>query len=1123
MQAHKRRTLDGWSLVVLAVAAVLLALVWLLYNERVRYEYEAAVSAAVKQSSMLARVLEQHTEKTLRAVQQTLDRVADEYERQGNGLDLYRLREQGALDSSMLQSIGVLDETGDLVLASATNRRMDMSDRDYFQALRGDPARRIAIGRPVKDRLSHKWIIPIAVPIRKADGGFGGAVIAGVEPAYFIDFYQVDDFGPRGSVMLGDLKGYVLARRAGSVDSFGSDIRGGLLMNALREAPVGDFVGTGQFENTPRYVSYRTLEAFGVFVSVGLAIEDALAPFYERRRVQRAIAFATTFFILLSAVALLAALARQRRARERIAYHRSVLETQREASPDAIALVQNGKVVSCNGRFREMWGSLVVCDRQQGTRLAELLRVHLNEMPREFELDDEGTLVVHTGELQTADGRNIDYYGAPVIAPHGEYYGRVWYFRDITEQRRIEALRRTEALQRQTILDNIPDAAWFKDLDSRYLAVNRAYATALGFAPEQMVGKTDADLFPADIAERYRAGDLAVIRGVAPGRVEEFIMLFCDGVKHPVEIFRAPVHDDRGAVIGVVGVARDLADRRRTEEQLCLSAKAFENIGDGVVVMAEDRTTISVNTAFCKMTGYAPEEVHGKAAPIFDESRHDQGFAAELWNEVHRAGEWSGEVWNRRKNGEVYPQYLRLNVVKSEAGVPTHFVGICTDITSLKRYEQQLHHQAHHDALTGLPNRISFQKRTAEAIMRAARSGARLAVMLLDVDRFKSINDSLGHAAGDEVLRAVAERLRASLREVDAVARFGGDEFGILLDSIDDNHGAARVAQKLLDELGKPLHIQGQELYITASIGISCYPEDGTDPEVLFMNSDAAMYRAKEEGRNAFRFYSREMNARATQYLYIANGLRQALERDELCLYYQPRWSLADGSIAGVEALVRWRHPQRGLIPPNEFIPVAEEAGLMGRLTEWVLHEACRQRRVWQDAGVDVGRVAVNLPASEFRDPLLAQKLYAVLMETRVSARWLEIEVTESMLMENPERTASILSQIKSLGVEIAVDDFGTGYSSLNYLKRFPLDYLKIDQSFVRGLPDDPDDCAITRTIIGLAKSLDLRLVAEGVETAAQEAFLRRAGCDFVQGYLRSKPVPPEDIPRLSKSVPVAV
>nr|PZN05037.1 MAG: hypothetical protein DIU74_02670 [Pseudomonadota bacterium] len=272
-------------------------MVWLLYNERVRYEYEAAVSAAVKQSSMLARVLEQHTEKTLRAVQQTLDRVADEYERQGNGLDLYRLREQGALDSSMLQSIGVLDETGDLVLASATNRRMDMSDRDYFQALRGDPARRIAIGRPVKGRLSHKWIIPIAVPIRKADGGFGGAVIAGVEPAYFIDFYQVDDFGPRGSVMLGDLKGYVLARRAGSVDSFDSDIRGGLLMNALREAPVGDFVGTGQFENTPRYVSYRTLEAFGVFVSVGLAIEDALAPFYERRRVQRAIAFATTFFI----------------------------------------------------------------------------------------------------------------------------------------------------------------------------------------------------------------------------------------------------------------------------------------------------------------------------------------------------------------------------------------------------------------------------------------------------------------------------------------------------------------------------------------------------------------------------------------------------------------------------------------------------------------------------------------------------------------------------------------------------------------------------------------------------------------------------------------------------------
>jgi diguanylate cyclase (GGDEF)-like protein/PAS domain S-box-containing protein len=566
------------------------------------------------------------------------------------------------------------------------------------------------------------------------------------------------------------------------------------------------------------------------------------------------------------------------------------------------------------------------------------------------------------------------------------------------------------------------------------------------------------------------------------------------------------------AFVGVINLYARQKDFYTPEVQALLNDLAA-NVSFGL-----DTLIVSVNPAFCAITGYRHEEILGRTPKFLQSGRHDAAFYSAMWREIEQAGHWRGEIWDRRKNGEIYPELLSISVVKDAAGTTTHYVGVCTDISSLKQYEARLQHQAHHDALTGLPNRALFQDRFRETLGRARRHRSEAAVLVLDLDRFKNINDSLGHALGDLLLQAVAQRLTASVREVDTVARFGGDEFAVLLDTMENGQKAGHVAQKLVDALAHPFQLGGHELYISASIGIGCYPQDGTDAEVLFKNADTAMYRAKAEGRNNYQYFSAEMNARALENLQMSNHLRQALERDEFQLHYQPHVELQSGRVSGAEALIRWRHPALGMIPPAKFIPLAEETGLIEPIGEWVLKAACRQMRAWQDAGLPLQRIAVNLSARQFRHPELVRRIAGILEETRLPARHLELEVTESMVMQNPENAAAVLSELRAMGISIAVDDFGTGYSSLSYLKRFPIHFLKIDRSFVSGIPQDADDAAITKGIIALARSLNLKLIAEGVETAEQREFLKRSGCDEGQGYLFSKPVPAADIERLLRS-----
>ncbi|MGF1613194.1 MAG: EAL domain-containing protein [Gammaproteobacteria bacterium] len=706
--------------------------------------------------------------------------------------------------------------------------------------------------------------------------------------------------------------------------------------------------------------------------------------------------------------------------------------------------------------------------------------------------------------------------------------GAILLFQDITSQHRAhEALRESE--QRYAlVLEGANDGLWDWNIETGQTFISQRYKALLGYSGDEHEVQSSHEVWlnhhlHPDDKERVLEALRASLQGDSPYQALEYRLRQKSGDYLWVSSRGVVVRNEAGKPVRMAGSITDITEQKQSEEKLALAASVFDNTLDGIMVTDAEGIILQVNKAFSRITGYSPDEIIGNSPRVLRSDRHDEAFYAELWRSLRDEGAWQGEIWNRHKNSRVFPLWQTISSVRNPDGRIRRYIATYYDITEQKLSEERIYRLAHYDVVTKLPNRLLFVDRLHHALERSKREGMQMAVFFMDLDHFKTINDTLGHPTGDILLQQVAEKLSQCLRRQDTVARIGGDEFTILLENIKDIAAVETVSRKILHTLAKPFCIGEQKTFISGSIGISVYPNDGSDVDALLKNADLAMYRAKELGRNRYQFYARDMAEEAAERLHLQNALRQAMGRQEFLLHYQPLTHLEDRSVVGAEALIRWQRPAMGLISPDKFIPLAEETREIDLIGEWVLRTACGQLRQWLDAGFTEVRLAVNISGQQIKRGNLADIARKVIEETRCPAELVDLEITESCIMREVEQSIQTLKCLRELGFELAIDDFGTGYSSLSYLKQIPVTKLKVDRSFIRDIPQDSNNKAIAKAIIGLGKSLGLTVVAEGIETAAQEAFLLGEGCQQGQGYFYSRPVPPNDFKEILRGQPPAV
>ncbi len=664
----------------------------------------------------------------------------------------------------------------------------------------------------------------------------------------------------------------------------------------------------------------------------------------------------------------------------------------------------------------------------------------------------------------------------------------------------------------RTLLDNFPFVVWFKNTQGQYLTVNEPFSKLCGYdSPVDIIGKTDLDIWPLDLAESYCSDDSVVIKSRVAKNIEELVET--DENRIWLETYKSAVIVD-GKVMGTVGFSRDITARKESEANLRLAASVFAHSREGILITAEDGTIIEVNNAFTRITGYGADEVIGKNPSLLKSGRQGNEFYTDLWSRLTQKGHWYGEVWNRRKNGEVYAELLTISTIFQEDGAVKNYVALFSDISTIKDHEKQLEHIAHYDALTGLANRVLLSDRLEQAMIQTSRRGGHLAVVYLDLDGFKDINDRYGHEAGDQLLMAIAANMKLSLREGDTLSRLGGDEFVAVLLDLDDLEASNPTLTRLLNAASQNVEYEDMILSVSASLGVTFYPQsEEIEADQLLRQADQAMYQAKQAGKNRFHLFDTQQDFTVRAHHENVEGIRYALKEEQFVLYYQPKVNMRTGEILGVEALIRWQHPTQGILPPAVFLPVIEDHPLAIDLGEWVINTALTQIEIWQSMGIKIP-ISINIGARQLQQNDFIERLKFLLgLHPSVSPSMLELEVLETSALEDMSKITNVMKQCKKLGIDFALDDFGTGYSSLTYLKHLPVSLLKIDQSFIRDMLHDPDDLAILEGVIGLGIAFRRNVIAEGVETLEHGKMLLQLGCEWAQGYGISYPMPASNLP----------
>ena len=1236
------------ALTLIAFCIFLLGLLWSTVIVKLHAEHEAEIRDVMKDTANLARVFEEHTVRTFREADQTLQFIIDQYREHGNKIDLRRLAEDGSIINRIYTYISIIDEHGNLAAGSQPFKPMNLADREHFQVHVAQDTGRLFISKPLVGRASGKQSIQLSRRINKPDLSFGGVAVVSVDPAYFSRFYSALDLGSRGLVnVTGREDKIIRARRVGNDTTVGQDASKGELFKHLPASERGSYVSAGVMTGVSRILSYRALEDYPLVVLVGVATDEALTAFNQRSRNYYQIAALASLLILGFTAFLLLMVSRQEKTTSTLRLRNIELSNASEANARLAAIVEssNDAVVS-RGLDRMILTWNAAAEQLFGYTAAEMIgRDTWRLIPPEFEaqaearratLDYSKLIPPYDSVRLTRDGRRIDVSvtQSPIKDAGGNLIGVALSFRDISERKRAEMTLRESEHRFRAIFDYAGVGITMRtaDRNHHWTQVNDQFCQLLGYTREELLGLSTADITPLDELEsavkdneRLQRGEVAnyvrekqVVRKDgrriwvslavaalpdADGRPRDLIAVYQDiterkhagqaqaqlaaivessndaiisrtldrkiltwntaaerlfgwtaveaigqsvslfipperadesnrnqtlvqadqpvpaydtvrrtkdGRRIDVSLTHSPIKNERGETVSVALIFRDIGGRKRAEQAHAQLAAIVENSNDAIISRSPDGRFVSWNKGAERMFGYTAAEAIGQPITLILPPEERKDVARKV--ETTRRGETPDPYETRRvaKDGRVIDVVASVSPIRNAAGEVAAVSIIFHDITERKQAQEQIAFLSQYDTLTGLPNRILFRDRLELAIARAKRQRELVGIMLFNLDRFKQVNEGLGLEAGDELLRQVAARLKETLREVDTIARLGSDEFAILVEGMPTSADVTAVAEKLIEEFAIPFQVKGTEVVAVPSIGITIHPNGTDNSQVLLEHAEIAMERVKREGGGGYRLYDDEPATSRGGRFDLETRLRHALERGEFALHYQPKVRLLDGAITGAEALLRWNAPELGAINPAKFIPIAEESGLIVPIGEWVLRTACAQMQSWHGRGHVIG-IAVNLSPRQFRQKNLVSSVAEVLKQSGLAPQHLELEITEGTAMTNAERAINILRELHGLGAKLSVDDFGTGYSSLAYLKRFPLDSLKIDRSFVVDVGADTNSEAIMRATIALAQSLKLKVVAEGVETEAQRDFLVSAGCDEMQGYLYSRPLPAAD------------